>query len=133
MPRSQAPVANIITERRAEHRAAWPLSEFEKSAHENMLCATELFMYVIKTVPRKLHTAAKQTAFFIDSVPLQTQLVMALGASVHPFTKITPSVRSTDIISAGESMVLLKKSKKEKFINLLVLPDLPCLKSSEIQ
>ena len=38
-----------------------------------------------------------------------TQVAMALGASVHPFTKITPSVRSTANISSGLSIICPQK------------------------
>jgi len=41
-----------------------------------------------------------------------TQVAMAFGASVQPFTKMTPSVNTTMINSAGLFMIPLIKSGK---------------------
>ena len=35
---------------------------------------------------------------------MATQVAMAFGASVKPFTKITPSVRAKDVIVSGERL-----------------------------
>ena len=58
-------------------------------------------MDVIIRTPRKLNIAAIMMALdaFIDLV--ETHVAIALGASVHPFTRITPSVNSTVTISKG--------------------------------
>ena len=64
--------------------------------------ATDALMCVITNTPRKLKTAL----IIIAGRGLMHLVVMhvaiALGASVHPFTKITESVKSEVIINAGE-------------------------------
>ena len=76
-----------------------------------MFLATELFMNVIINTPARLHIAAVNTAFLMESVLLQTQLTMALGASVHPFTNITPSVSRVAVSIGGDITASLKNQK----------------------
>ena len=66
-----------------------------------MVKATELLMCVIISTPRKLKTALSIMAdlAFMQRVPMQ--VAIAFGASVHPLTKITPSVSSTVINKTG--------------------------------
>lgn len=111
IPKTQAPTASIITDASAAQSAASPVFGAEKSAHSKMFFATELFINVIINTPARLHTAAVNTAFFIESVLLQTQLTMAFGASVQPFTNITPSVSNAAVSVGGDETADLKKSK----------------------
>jgi hypothetical protein len=48
-----------------------------------------------------LNTADIITAVFGDIERVATQVAIAFGASVHPFTNITPKVSITDIRSTG--------------------------------
>ncbi len=53
------------------------------------------------------------TIAFLGSIDrVDTQVAMAFGASVHPFTKITPRVKTTMMSSAGLPAMLLIKSDK---------------------
>jgi len=53
------------------------------------------------------------TIAFLGSIDrVDTQVAMAFGASVHPFTKITPRVKTTMMSSAGFPAMLLIKSDK---------------------
>ena len=63
--------------------------------------ATELFIWVIIRTPRKLKTALVIMADLTPMLRVPMHVAMALGASVHPFTKITPSVRATVTIMTG--------------------------------
>ena len=59
--------------------------------------------------PNKLHIAAIIKAFLGLIALVEMQVAMAFGASVQPFTNITPSV-STDVIrSAGEENICWQK------------------------
>ena len=57
--------------------------------------ATVAFNILIRNTPRKLKAAAIRIAARADIQRVTTQVAMAFGASVQPFTKITPMVRST--------------------------------------
>jgi len=66
-----------------------------------MVSATDLLTIVIMRTPKKLKTDAIIMAFFgvIDLV--DTQVAIALGASVHPLTNITPSIKAEVMNKAG--------------------------------
>ena len=66
-----------------------------------MVEATEAFSWVMMNTPRKLKTAAMMTAERTRMQRVVTQVAMALGASVHPLTKITPSVSNVVTSNAG--------------------------------
>ena len=63
--------------------------------------ATELLIPVITSTPRKLKTALIIIAGLTRIHLVAIQVAIAFGASVHPFTKMTPIVRSTVIKSTG--------------------------------
>ncbi len=63
-----------------------------KSTMLLMVEATEAFSWVMMNTPRKLKTAAMMTAERTRMQRVVTQVAMALGASVQPLTKMTPSV-----------------------------------------
>ena len=60
-----------------------------------MVAATLAFTMVITRTPRKLKTAAIKMALRALIARVETQVAMALGASVQPFTSTTPSVSAT--------------------------------------
>ena len=66
-----------------------------------MVMATLELMSVITSTPRKLNTAAIMMALGARMERVDTQVAMALGASVQPFTMITPSVSATVTASMG--------------------------------
>ena len=66
-----------------------------------MVWATELLIRVITSTPRKLNTAAIIMAFLGVMERVETQVAIAFGASVQPFTNTTPKVRITVISKAG--------------------------------
>jgi hypothetical protein len=88
IPNHHAPTAMIITDKSDAHNAP-P----ETPAVSKMFFATVGNKTDESVTPKKLQIDASATAFFIDSAPEHTHPVIALGASVHPFTKITPSVK----------------------------------------
>ena len=51
--------------------------------------------------PRKLNTALMMMAGRTFMQRVEMQVAIALGASVHPLTKITPRVSRTDIAMMG--------------------------------
>ena len=64
------------------------------------------------TIPARLHTAAVKIAAHGDMQRVVMQVAMALGASVHPLTRITPSVSSVIISSGGLLCRLERKSER---------------------
>ena len=66
-----------------------------------MVWATVALTIVIKKTPRKLKTAAIKIAGFGAIARVETQVAIAFGASVQPFTSTTASVKSTVMHSAG--------------------------------
>ena len=66
-----------------------------------MVEATELLMCVMISTPKKLKTALVRIAARAFMHRVVMQVAMALGASVHPLTKMTPSVSSTVISKTG--------------------------------
>jgi len=65
---------------------------------------------VMRKTPRKLKTAAIRIAYFAVMARVETQVAMALGASVQPLTRITPSVRTVVTANAGLDESPVKKS-----------------------
>ncbi|MPM58044.1 hypothetical protein SDC9_104873 [bioreactor metagenome] len=53
------------------------------------------------STPAKFMTAAIKIAGRTPILRVETQVAIALGASVHPLTRITPSVSSTVTASGG--------------------------------
>ena len=70
-----------------------------------MVCATVALRSVMTNTPRKLNSAAIKIAAFGGMHLVTTQVAMALGASVYPLTRITPSVRDTAISSCGLAVI----------------------------
>jgi hypothetical protein len=68
-------------------------------------------------MPRKLKTVAIRIAEFGDMDRVDTQVAMAFGASVQPFTIITPVVSRDTIKSGGLLVRELIKSAKLILIN----------------
>lgn len=66
-----------------------------------MLSATDALKAVITVTPRRLHTAASRTAVWKGSALVETAVAMALGASVHPLTRMTHRVKNTTHCRAG--------------------------------
>ncbi len=56
--------------------------------------------FVMNNTPKKLKTAAMSTALRADIDRVETQVAIALGASVQPLTRITPIVKIT-VMSKG--------------------------------
>ena len=77
-----------------------------------MVSATVALSSVITNTPRKLNTAAIRIAARGLMERVEMQVAIALGASVHPLTRITPNVSATVTISAGLDVNLVKKSEK---------------------
>ena len=94
---AQTTIANI-----AAHKAMSASRALEpKSTILYIVSATFGDNSVITSTPRKLKTAAMIIAARGFNARVATQLAMALGASVHPLTRMTPSVKSTVTQSAG--------------------------------
>ncbi|MPM37884.1 hypothetical protein SDC9_84504 [bioreactor metagenome] len=66
-----------------------------------MVMATFEVMSVIIMTPKKLKTAAISTAGFGAIALVETQVAIAFGASVQPFTNMTPNVRIAVISKRG--------------------------------
>ena len=78
-----------------------------------MVIATRELMNVITRTPRKLNTAAMMIAVGARMARVETQVAIAFGASVQPFTRITPSVSATVTASRGLLNTWDRKSLKE--------------------
>src|SRR5699024_10591602 len=63
--------------------------------------ATALLICVISSTPRKLNTALIMMAVLTLRHLVAIHVAIAFGASVQPFTKITPSVSRTVTIRTG--------------------------------
>jgi uncharacterized membrane protein len=81
-----------------------------------MVCATVAFTKVITSTPKKLKIVAIIIAFFGLIALVETQVAMALGASVQPFTKITPRVSITIAKNDGFDINCCKKLSKVMLI-----------------
>ena len=82
-----------------------------------IVLATELFIFVITKTPKKLNNALIRMALRSPIQFVATQVAMAFGASVHPFTKITPSVRATVINRAGFVTISRINDDNDRYIN----------------
>ena len=78
--------------------------------------ATEAFTLVMISTPRKLNAALMRIAGRGLMHRVVMHVAIAFGASVHPLTKITPSVRRAVISSAGDDESCRKKSANETSI-----------------
>lgn len=74
---------------------------------------------VIRRTPRKLKIAAMIIAFFGEIDLVDTQVAIALGASVQPLTNITPRINTTVISNVGFDSCL---RNSEKVIVIFVPP-----------
>ena len=92
IPNNHALIASIITDNSAAH-----IPLLSVPAASKIFFATAGNSRTLITVPKKLHSVASITAFFILRAPEHTHPVIAFGASVNPFTNITPSVKIVDI------------------------------------
>ena len=102
MPNRAAATLYTTIENRAAHRAisaSWVFPP--KSTISLMVEATELLMWVMISTPRKLNRALSQIAGRTPMQCVPMQVAMALGASVQPLTKMTPSVNATVISKTG--------------------------------
>ena len=89
-------------EKSAAHSAMSAMSVFApKSTMLEMVDATLALMCVMMNTPRKLKMALMMMAVLGGRQRVVTQVAMALGASVQPFTKMTPSVSRTVMASIG--------------------------------
>ena len=110
IPNTEAATLYTTMEKSAAHSATSDSCVSPpKSTMLLMVDATELLMCVITRTPRKLNTALIQIACrtFILRVPIQ--VAIAFGASVHPLTKITPSVRTTVTSITGFAIISWQK------------------------
>ena len=102
MPKRAAVTLYTTMENSAAHRATRDSRVFPpKSTMLLMVEATELLMWVMIKTPRKLNTALVRIAVRALRQRVVMQVAMALGASVHPLTKMTPRVSSTVISNTG--------------------------------
>jgi hypothetical protein len=67
---------------------------------------------VITKTPKKFITEARMIAPRTEMARVEIAVAIALGASVHPFTKITPIVRITVTASNGFDATSLTNEKK---------------------
>ena len=117
MPNTHASVAHTTIANIAALTATMASCELEpKSTILVIVSATVAFTFVIRNTPRKLKTAAIKIAALADIQRVTTQVAMALGASVQPFTMITPSVRMTATNRSGLSVICCQKYCKERSI-----------------
>jgi hypothetical protein len=102
IPNHHAAVAQSTMANRAAQSAISASSELPpKSTILYMVCATVALNMVMINTPRKLHTAAMAIAARGPNDLVETQVAMAFGASVHPFTNMTPRVSKVVITRAG--------------------------------
>lgn len=87
-----------------------------------MVWATVAFKSVITRTPRKLKKAAIKIAARGLMERVETQVAMALGASVQPLTKITPKVRIT--VTTRPGLESIWDTKSGAIPSWLVLPSL---------
>ena len=106
MPNTQASVAQSTIANSAALRAMIARSgSLPKSTILVMVSATVAFSRVITKTPRKLNSAAMRIAALGGIHLVTTQVAMALGASVQPFTRMTPKVSITAINSSGFAVI----------------------------
>ena len=89
-------------ENSAAHRHASAMVLFPpKSTICEMVLATLALKCVMMSTPRKLNAALMRMAARAGMQRVVTQVAMALGASVHPLTKMAPSARITVTARTG--------------------------------
>ena len=104
MPNTEAPTLYTTIEKSAAHNAMSAASVLPpKSTMLEMVEATLALIFVITRTPRKLSSALMMMAGFTRMQRVVTHVAIALGASVQPLTKMTPSVRS--VVSARGGLV----------------------------
>src|SRR5690606_16606507 len=101
IPNAHAAVAHTTMANKAAQSATKAFLLSPKLTILDMVSATALFTIVIIRTPKKLNTDAIIIAFLGEIALVDTQVAIALGASVHPLTKITPSINTTVINNAG--------------------------------
>jgi BioD-like phosphotransacetylase family protein len=102
MPKYQAAVAHRTMEKRAALSAMVLARTFvPKSTILEMVKATFLLTRVMMKTPKKLKTAASRMASFGLMARVEMQVAIEFGASVQPFTRITPVARMTVMSKAG--------------------------------
>lgn len=102
IPNAHASTAhNTIADIAAESAICASCAFAPKSTILYIVSATRGERSVITSTPRKLHAAAIRIAARGRTARVVTQVAMAFGASVQPFTKITPSVKRVVTHSAG--------------------------------
>ena len=84
-----------------------------KSTMLLMVEATEALSCVMMKTPRTLKMAAMMTAERTRMHRVVTQVAMALGASVQPLTKMTPSVSNVVTVRAGLESTCWRKCASE--------------------
>ena len=101
-------------EKRAAQSATRAISVLPpKSTILEIVEATELLILVMMSTPKKLKNALMKMARLGGMQRVVTQVAMALGASVQPLTKMTPSVRSVVIASTGLEETCVTNPAKE--------------------
>ena len=78
-----------------------------------MVEATLALIWVMIRTPKKLQMALMIMADRTRMHRVVTQVAMALGASVQPLTKMTPSVRATVIAKTGFEVTCWRKDARE--------------------
>ena len=119
MPNTEAATLYTTMENKAAHSAisaasVWP----PKSTMLLIVEATELLILVITSTPRKLNTALIMIAVLTFRHRVAMQVAMAFGASVQPFTNITPSVSATVTRRTGFENTCWQNPAKETSIYL---------------
>ena len=81
-----------------------------------MVDATALFSCVMIKTPKKLNAALIKIAPRTLRQRVVTQVAIAFGASVQPFTKITPSVKRTIMQRMGFPAISCQKYENDTSI-----------------
>jgi hypothetical protein len=106
MPKYQASTAHKTIENIAAERAiTLTFSSVPKSTILITVSVTDAPALPDTITPIKLKTADMNIALPTLIHRVVTQVAIAFGASVKPFTNITPRVRSKDVIVNGEAPV----------------------------
>ena len=101
-------------ENSAAHRQASAMVLFPpKSTIWEMVLATLALKCVMMSTPRKLNAALMRIAARAGMQRVVTQVAMALGASVQPLTKMTPSVSNVVTVRAGLESTCWRKCASE--------------------
>jgi hypothetical protein len=129
IPSTEAAVAHTTMATIAAQRPTMLLcASPPKSTMLKIVCATVALSIVMRKTPRKFITAAIAMAARIDIARVDTAVAIALGASVHPLTRITPIVRITVTASIGFDVTSRRKDMKS-----IVMSFSCCYSSLKIQ